>query len=178
MAKKFSVPFGLILGGAVVLGGAFLLIQNPNIIQNILHPPVSQATVTPTTAPSSSPPVTSFNPTTSVVTPPLSQIEAGVITPYQQNVFCDPTLGLNWDPLQGRCVQSLQSSAGVCAQGSHFDHYQCQCVPNGIRQPQGYRDCTTSCSDKINQVWSWCQLGCIPKSAAYGNPRLIACPPM
>lgn len=177
MAKGFRIPPVLpwLVGGAVVLGGAFVLMQNPNIIQNILHPSSSNISL-PTTTPPVAP--TTSTPVSSVVTPPISTIEAGVITPYQQNVFCDPTLGLNWDPLQGKCVQSLQASTGACAPGSHFDHNVCQCVPNGIPQQPGYRDCTTTCPDKINQVWSWCQLGCVPKSAVYGNPRLAACPPM
>lgn len=176
-------PFGWLVGGAIVLGGGFILWQNPSIlqniqtqIQNVIHPTSPSATSTPTTT-TTVPNITS-TPTSSVVTPPLSQIEGGTITPFYQNVFCDPTLGLNWDPLQGKCVQSLQSSSGNCAAGSHFDHYQCQCVPNGIPQPQGYRDCTTACTDKVNQVFSWCQLGCVPKSAVYANPRLAACPPM
>lgn len=178
MAK--GIPVAWLVGGALVLGGAFVLWQNPNIIQNILHPPAAQAAPLPAglATVTQTPTVVSTTPTSSVVTPPLSQIEGGSIIPYQQNVFCDPTLGLNWDPLQGRCVQSLQASTGKCAPGSHFDHCQCTCVPNGIPQPQCYRDCTTSCSDKINQIWSNCVLGCIPKSAAYGDPRLLACPPM
>ena len=173
MAK--GIPVSWLVGGAILAGGAFLVWQNPNIIQNILHPPGAQPNALPQATVTQTPPTST--PVSSVVTPPLSQIEGGSIIPFQQNVFCDPTLGLNWDPLQGRCVQSLQSAAGNCAAGSHFDHNVCQCVPNGIPQPPGYRDCTVTCPDKINQVWSWCVLGCIPKSAAYGDPRLLACPP-
>ncbi len=176
MARKgFSIPTSALLIGGVVIAGAFLLSQNPDIINNILHygappPPSPTAATVPT--------VTSApQPATSVVTPPLAQIEAGVITPYFQNQFCDSTLGLNWDPLQGKCVQALRSSSGNCAPGSVFNHNLCQCVSASIPQQPGYRDCNSSCVDKTNQVWSWCVLGCIPKSAGYGNPALLACPP-
>lgn len=177
MARKFrlSVPTGLLIGGAVVLGGAFLLFQNPNIINSILHPGGSSTASQPVAGAISSPAPAQG----SIIQPPLSQIEGGHIIPFQQNVFCDPTLGYNWNPLTGRCEQNLQSSSGRCAPGSHFDHCQCQCVPNSVfPQPACYRDCMTSCTDKINQSWSWCQLGCIPKSAIYGNPRIAACPPL
>jgi hypothetical protein len=176
MAKKgFSIPTSFLLIGGVVVAGAALLYMNPSILSGII---TSYNTPPPSPTAATVPTVTSApQPATSVVTPPLAQIEAGVITPYFQNQFCDPTLGLNWDPLQGKCVQALRSSSGNCAPGSVFNHNLCQCVPANIPQQPGYRDCASSCVDKINTVFSWCQLGCISKSAAYGNPALVACPP-
>ena len=112
------------------------------------------------------------------VQPALSTLQTGGIIPYQQNQFCDPTLGLYWNPLTGQCQQQLAGRNGQCAPGSVWNNCQCQCVPQGVAQPQCYRDCAGACPDKINQVWSWCTLGCIPKSAAYGDPGLLACPPL
>lgn len=113
-----------------------------------------------------------------VVQPDLSQLQAGIGPSYQQNMFCDPTLGLYWNPQTGSCVQQLAGRNGQCAPGSVWNNCQCQCVPQGVAQPQCYRDCPSSCPDKINQTWSWCTLGCIPKSAAMGDPGLLACPPL
>lgn len=176
MARKgFSIPTSALLIGGVVIAGAALVFMNPSIITNIINP---AAAVPPSPTAPTVPTVTSApQQATSVVTPPLAQIEAGVITPFTQNSFCDPTLGLNWDALQGKCVQALRSTSGNCAPGSVFNHNLCQCVPANIPQQPGYRDCNSSCSDKVNQVFSWCALGCLPRSAAYGNPVLMACPP-
>lgn len=113
-----------------------------------------------------------------VMQPSLATLQTGGATSYQQNQFCNPTLGLYWNPQTGTCVQQLAGSNGQCAAGSVWNGCQCQCVPAGIAQPQCYRDCASSCPDVVNTVWSWCQLGCIPKSAAQGNPGLLACPPL
>lgn len=163
----FGVPSGAGTGGVNLLPNIF-----PPVGQNPFIDPRTGAPIPWGTAPgypSGSP---------QVVQPSLAQLQTGLVPSYQQNMFCDPTLGLYWNPQTGTCVQQLAGRNGQCSPGSVWNGCQCQCVPQGVAQPQCYRDCASSCPDKVNQTWSWCTLGCIPKSAAYGDPGLLACPPL
>lgn len=196
---KFKISPLLVIGGIAVVGlGALYYLSNvitggsgfgsfnplgpgsSNILPNIF-PPVGQNPYLnpsinapfPWGTPNSLPPGSPLG-----IQPSLTSMQQGIPLPYQQNQFCDPTLGLNWNSLTGRCEQQLAGRNGQCAPGSVWNNCQCQCVPQGVAQPQCYRDCASSCPDKVNQIFSWCTLGCIPKSAAYGDPGLLACPPL
>lgn len=164
--------FGFTPGGGGVGGQNILPQLFPPVGQNPYYNPLTGSYMPMGTAPG-------YQPGSPQVTQPdLSQLQTGMVPSYQQNMFCDPTLGLYWNPQTGSCVQQLAGRNGQCSPGSVWNNCQCQCVPMGVAQPQCYRDCSSSCPDKVNTQWSWCTLGCIPKSAAYGDPSLLSCPPL
>lgn len=189
---KSVVSTNQLLLGAALLGGAYYItVLNPQFVPNLISQ--VQSTVQgflpqpPQPAPTSGASTLNLTPTTLtpasalgvpnqlITQPPLSTIQAGIITPYHQNAACDPSFGLYWDPLAGRCIQQLAGFGGRCAPGSVWNSCQCQCVPVGIPQPQCSRRCEDSCPDKRNTVWSWCALGCLSRSASYNLPN---CPPL
>lgn len=191
MAPEFIhvVSTNQLLFGAAILGGvAYITVINPSFVPNLISQiqgflpqpatastsGASSSTLNLTSTPTTLTPASALGvPNQLITTPPISVIQTGAITPFQQNVWCNPSLGMYWDPLQGRCVQQLAGLGGRCAPGSIWNSCQCQCVPLGVPQPQCSRNCSTSCPDKINQKWNWCALGCVPKS--YGGPD---CPPL
>lgn len=181
----------LLIGGAILGGVVYITILNPGFvpglisqvqstIQGFMPQPAaasgSTLNLTTPTAPNPVTPASSLGvPSSAVIQPPLSVLQQGLVTPFKQSIFCDPSFGEYWDPLQGRCVQQLAQAGGRCQPGSVWNSCQCQCVPVGIPQPQCSRRCDQSCPDKQNTVWNWCALGCIGRSASYNLPN---CPPL
>lgn len=182
----------LLLGAAILGGVAYITVINPSFVPNLISQiqttvqgflpqpstvsgaAVSGTTLNLTSTPTTLTPASALGvPNQLITTPPVSVLQTGTITPFSQNVWCNPSLGMYWDPLQGRCIQQLAGLGGRCAPGSIWNACQCQCVPIGIPQPQCTRNCETSCPDKINTRFDWCALGCVPKS--YHGPP---CPPL